>query len=56
MSAFSDFIRLATSEQKAAVYAEVLRKSTERQILVIEKQVSNKYEAVKTYNPISASP
>lgn len=40
MSAFSDFIRLANSEQKAAVYAEVLRKSTERQIEEIRKAQS----------------
>lgn len=30
MSAFSDFIRNATPEEKARVYAEVIRKSEER--------------------------
>ena len=31
MSAFSDFIRNATPEEKAIVYEEVMRKASERQ-------------------------
>ena len=41
-TAFADFIRNASAGEKKRVYTDVLKKATERQVVIIEKACASK--------------
>jgi len=45
-TSFSKFIRSASSGEKKRVYAEVLRKATDRQVKVLEQSQSQEHAAM----------